>query len=195
MPSIPRIRHSWRKTNVDCSDARLGNNRSGFVGDSAGLHHDPHQIVRHQHQRVHHTSQMQRLERPNIRRRHSDHRPRVLHSEQRPLLPLHPLDYAVRLHHLHGIRVRPRPDSDPVPPDHHTARSAHRRRPVRRRRDVQRRRDIRSAAERSGVEAGGEQKEEDQAGEAEAKDETDEAAESVDYQPENRRRRLDRGVA
>jgi len=146
---------------VESSEARLGNNRGRFVGDSAGLHHDPHQIVRNQHQRVHHTRQVQRLERTNIRRRHRDHRPRVLHSEQRPLLPLHPLDYAVRLHHLHGIRVRPRPDSDPVPPDHHTARGAHSRRPVRRRRNVKRGLDFSSAAEGSGVEAGGEQEEED----------------------------------
>jgi len=145
---------------VESSEARLGNNRGGFVGHSTGLHHDPHQIVRHQHQRVHHTGQVQRLERPNMRRRHRDHRPRVLNSEQRPLLPLHPLDYAVRLHHLHGIRVRPGPDSDPVPPHHHTARGAHGRRPVRRRRNVQRGRDFRSAAKRSGVEAGGEQEEE-----------------------------------
>lgn len=87
--------------------------------------------------------------------------------------------------------MRPRPDSDPVPPDHHAARH----RPVRRRRHVQRRGDFRAAAERRGVEVRGEEEEEDEAREAEAEDEADEAADAVDYEPENGRRRLHRGVA
>ena len=56
-------------------------------------------------------------------------------------------------------------------------------------------RDFRTAPERRGVEACREEEEEDEAREAEAENQADEAADAVDYQPENRRRRLHRAVA
>ena len=55
-------------------------------------------------------------------------------------------------------------------------------------------RDFRTAPERRGVEACREEEEEDEAREAEAENQADEAADAVDYKPENRRRRLHRAV-
>lgn len=100
---------------------RLGEDRSSLVGGPAGLHHDPHEIVRHVHERVHHAGQVQSLESPHIGRSHHYHSPRVLDAELEPLLFLDPLDDPVSLHDLHRVRVRPRPDSDPVPSNHDPA--------------------------------------------------------------------------
>lgn len=84
---------------------------------------------------------MKRLESPNISRSDHDHGPRVLDAELSPLLSLDCVDDLVRLHHLSRIRVRPRPDSDPVPADHHAAAGA--RRDARRRRPIQKELDSR----------------------------------------------------
>lgn len=152
---------------------------------------------------------MQRLERPYVGRSHHDHSPRVLEPELEPLLSLDPLDDPVRLHDLHRVRVRPRPDSDPVPPDHDPA--------ARARGDAGRsirRRQLQIRSGRSGVQAeglgefgggakrrrvevgcgGGEEEEEDEAREAVAEYEADEAAEAMEDQPEDRRRGLDGAV-
>ncbi|KAL5186174.1 hypothetical protein HKD37_05G012088 [Glycine soja] len=56
-------------------------------------------------------------------------------------------------------------------------------------------RDFRTAPKRRGVEAGGEEEEEDEAREAEAENQADEATDAVDYQPKNRRQRLHNTVA
>lgn len=95
--------------------------------------------------------------------------------------------------------MRPRPDSDPVPPDHHPA--SHDSSPVHggSRASVDGDGDVRSSgAERDSVEVGGgsgEEEEEDESREAEAEDETNEAADAVEDEPEYCCRRLDGAVA
>lgn len=99
----------------------FGENRRGLVGDSTSLHDDPDKIVRNQHERMHHASQMQSLESPHVGRSDRNDGLRVLDSELEPLLHLDPLDDPVSLHDLVRVRVRPRPDSDPVATNHDPA--------------------------------------------------------------------------
>lgn len=120
VPSLPRIRHPLTESDVDSPKPRLREERSGLVGGSTGLNHDPDEIVRNQHERVHHTCQMQRLERPYIGRRDHDDCPRVLKPKLKSLLLLDPLDDLMSPHDLDGVRVRPGPDSDPVSSDHNS---------------------------------------------------------------------------
>lgn len=119
--SYPRIRHSLIETDMDNPKPGLGENRRGLVGDSASLHNDPDEIVWNQHERVHHASQMQSLESPHVGRSDRNDGLRVLDSELEPLLHLDPLDDPMRLHDLVRVRVRPRPDSDPVATNHDPA--------------------------------------------------------------------------
>lgn len=106
---------------MDDTEPRLGEDRSGLVGGSTGLHHDPDDIVRNQHERVHHASQVQRLERSYISRCDRNDGPRVLDPELEPLLPLDPFNDLVRPHDLDRVRVWPRPDTDPVSPNDDSA--------------------------------------------------------------------------
>lgn len=198
MATFPGIWHPLVESNVNGPETGLGQDRSRLIGDSSGLHHDPNEVVRNQHQRMHQSGHVESLEGPDISRSHHDHRPRALDAELAPLLSLDRVDDLVRLHHLNRIRVRPRPDSDPVPADHHAAAGARRdgrRSPVQLELNSQRRgavvevqgpdsaaAKLSGGAERRRVEVGGgsgEEEEEYQAREAESEDETDEAAESM----------------
>lgn len=106
---------------MDNPEAGAGEKGRGLVGDSTGFNNDPDEIVGNKHERVHHTSQVQRLECPYISSRDRNDGLRVLDSELEPLLHLDPLDDPVRLHDLVRVRVRPRPDSDPVATNHDPA--------------------------------------------------------------------------
>lgn len=121
VPSLPRIRHPLMESNVDSPKPGLREERSSLVGGPTGLNHDPDEIVRNQHERVHHACQMQRLECPYISRRDCDDFPRVLDPELKSLLLLNPVNDLMSPHDLDGVRVRPRPDTDPVSPDHNSA--------------------------------------------------------------------------
>lgn len=73
---------------------------------------------------MHHASHVQRLECAYIGRGHSNNSPRVLEPKLDPLLPLYPLHNLMRLHDLDRVRVGPRANSDPMPPDDHSAAGA-----------------------------------------------------------------------
>lgn len=204
MATLPGIGHPLVEPNVNGPEPRLGQDRSGLIGGPASLHHDPNEVVRHQHQGVHQPGHVERLERPYISGSHNDDRPRVLDPELTPLLPLDRVNDLVRLHDLSRIRVRPRPDSDPVAADHDPAtRAGGDAGPIRR--EFRSRAaevegsttaELSGGAKRDRVKAGSrgrsrEEEEENQARETESKDEADEAAEPMEHKPEDRRRRPD----
>lgn len=119
MPILPR---HWRghrllEADVDNPEPGPGDQRRRLVGGPAGLDHDPRQIVRHVHQRVHNSRQMQGLESPDISRCHSDDRPGGFDPVLDPLLPLDRFDDPVGFHDLDWVRVGPGPDQDAVAAD------------------------------------------------------------------------------
>ena len=121
MATVPRIRHSLIEPDMDNPEAGAGEKGRGLVGDSTGFNNDPDEIVGNKHERVHHTSQVQRLECPYISSRDRNDGLRVLDSELEPLLCLNPLDDPMRLHDLDRVRVRPWSDTDPVATDYDPA--------------------------------------------------------------------------
>lgn len=143
---------------------------------------------------MHHAGQVQRLERPHIGRRDYDDCPRILDPELEPLLLLDRLDDMVRPHDLDRVRVRPRPDSDPMSPDDDSAITTAGSSSVTTQGGVEigdrsgvngeTLGELGGCAKRKVVEVGGvgsgEEEEEDKAGEAEAENETNEAAKSVE---------------
>lgn len=164
----------------------------GLIRRPAGLDDDPGDLVRKEHQGVGEAREVEGLEGADVGGRDDDQKLGTFHPELQPLLPLHPLDQLVRPHHLHRVRVRPRPDADPVPADHHPAG-----RPVQENGVVRGGPGEGDGEERGGGGGGdgdggggrvGEEEEEEESGESEAEDEADDATDGVEGEPEDGRR-------
>ena len=127
----PFMRHAVREGDVDESEARARQHRRRGVGGAACLDDDPGERVRHVAEGVEEAGEVERLERTGVGRGDDKHLPGLLDAVPAPLLLLHALHDPVRAHHLDGVRVRPRPDPNPVPPHHDVAlRVPRRRRPL-----------------------------------------------------------------
>lgn len=117
----PVVGHAVREGDVDESEARARKHRRRGVGGAACLDDDPGEWVRHVAEGVEEAGEVERLERAGVGRCDDEHLPGLLDAVPAALLLLHALHDPVRPHHLHGVRVRPRPDPNPVPPHHDVA--------------------------------------------------------------------------
>lgn len=191
----PLYGHRGVESHVNGAEFGAGKNRRCLIsGCAASFDNDPGEIIWDEHEGVHHTCEVEGLECANEGRGDGHNLPGILHAVLSTLLQLNPLQDAVGARDLLRVGVRPWPDQDPVAAHHHPAAApdggateglimpqTRRRRPRRLKRET-------GEANRGDGRRGegvGDEEEEEEAGNAEAKDEADEAADAVHEKPKS----------